>query len=224
MDQGKNDWKPPQALTPEWIEFVDGLYKSPSQRAGIVHGSIDPNISQFDLLCFCIEYTSGFAVGYFAETDLYHAMKIAARWLYAQHYFGAPTIHGSPDLKRDSTERSDIHGVHPVAQGDQQTLRTPQGDSEGAGQGPRPGGPGLEHSPEVGIPAEGSGPRGAFPPRVRTHSPASNDTHLPSGEQHRPGDPEVHAGDGEVGTTDPSVGEVRSEEIDDSLREGGESD
>lgn len=134
MDQGPPEWNPPEILTPEWMKKVDKIYDTPKQRAARVHELIPEGVTQWDLLCFCIEYASGMAVAMFEDTDLYEGMKQAARWVYGMHYFQAPTIYASPDLKRVSKEKEDTDGVHPISRGDQPSLRDLQTGSDGAGE------------------------------------------------------------------------------------------
>jgi hypothetical protein len=176
MVEGPPDWNPPPILNKAWIEYVDSLYPSPSERAAMVHASIDPGITQFDLLCFAIEYTSGTAVGLFSDTELLGAMKIAARWLYATHYFGAPEIYGPPDLKRDSKERDgDTSGILPITRGDQSPLRSPKTGRSGAGEGASVRGSDVGRGTETSVSAPGGDVRSSVQPGLRAHSEVETD-------------------------------------------------
>lgn len=115
MDKRPLDWDPPEILTPEWIKKVDKIYDAPKIRAANVHDQIPQGITQWDLLCFCIEYASGMAVAMFEDTDLYEGMRLAARWVYGMHYFQAPAIYDNFELKRVAKESEDTNGIHPIS-------------------------------------------------------------------------------------------------------------
>ena len=208
MDQGSPNWNPPPILNKAWMEYVDSLYPSPSERAAEVHGRIDPDISQFDLLCFAIEYASGTAVGLFSDTELLGAMKIAARWLYATHYFGAPDIYGPPELKRDSKERDgDTGGILPISQGDKPPLRSPETSGSGAGEGAQVRGSDVGPSPETSVSVPGSDVRGSVQPGLRAHSEAEDNSQRPPLVSERSDDTaEVSPGHGEESPADSSMG------------------
>ena len=209
MDQKMPDWNPPPVLNPAWIEYVDSLYLSPAERAKGVHVEIDPNVLQFDLLCFCVEYASGLAVGLFSDTDLYDAMKTAARWLYASHYYQAPEIHGPPDRGRD--------GILSESLSDKPTLRDLQASADGAGDDSRLRTGGLGGGEPSGVPAEGGDVRGSVQHGVRAHSPVEGDPQAEGREQRDSGDAEVQSRDDSPDSTDPAVGEVREPEVDDNV-------
>jgi len=209
MAQGPPEWNPPPILNKAWIEYVDSLYPSPSERAAEVHGKIDPDISQFDLLCFAIEYASGTAVGLFSDTELLGAMKIAARWLYSTHYFGAPEIYGPPELKRDSKERNgDTSGVLSISRGDKPPLRSPETSGSGAGEGAQVRGSDVGRGPETGVSAPGGDVRGSVQSGLRAHSEAEDDAQREALVSERSDDTaEVSPGHGEDADASPLVGE-----------------
>lgn len=103
-------------LSKEEIKKIDSLYYDPRERAEAVHSIITEAMqkhaaehgeehtpSQWDVLCFAIEFTAQMAIALGNETFLNHA-KNGIGWLYQMHYNNASDIYGPPDREKGKEE------------------------------------------------------------------------------------------------------------------------
>ena len=82
----------PRALTKEFIEKIDGLTRSPSQRADLIWNELSistSKVSNWDLVCFCVE-TLGLMSSEFPW--LREAAIAASHLVYKAHYLNHDRI------------------------------------------------------------------------------------------------------------------------------------
>ena len=103
MDEG-NGRDERRTLTEEFVEKIDKLTKSPSERATVIWLALaagtEKKITNWDLICFCVE-TLGFMSSEFPW--LKEAAIAASKIVYKAHYLNTDRIIASEneiDLKR----------------------------------------------------------------------------------------------------------------------------
>jgi len=86
------------------MTLIDRMYLTPSERASKVHELIQKNrgdgeFSDWDIICYCIEYLGAQALVLEEPEFLAHVAE-TSRWVYSAHYSNPGRLYGKPDRER----------------------------------------------------------------------------------------------------------------------------
>lgn len=80
--------------------IVDKLYRTPEERATHIWNLIqqvrDGSWSDWDMVCFCIEFLGKQAV-VLNDEEFLHYVMYTSRWVYSAHYSNTGRLYGKPD-------------------------------------------------------------------------------------------------------------------------------